>query len=151
MSKDSSLSAAAQVGVPQKLPEKLSAAAYRALISEPKRGNRGARGHYGIDGEHYASDAEEILLARLRQRERIGEIRGLTRQIRFDLHALGGGYIGYVKIDAGFFDVIDNRQRYQDAKGDRVRDTRESDWKFKHVKAEYGVEVEKVRIKTRKR
>lgn len=119
----------------------------RALLAAPKVGNRGANGHWGSDGEWYASDAEEMLIAGLRQRQRIGEIQGLRRQKRFNLHALGGEYIGFAAVDAWFYDLVEKRERIQDAKGDRIRDTQLSDWKFKHIKAEYGIEVEIVRFK----
>jgi hypothetical protein len=136
----------AQASKPQ--PERISAADYRKALEEPKRGNRGAHGHYGADGEWYHSDVEEILIARLRQFERAGKIKNLKREVRFDIHAKGGKYVCFAKIDAGFWDVEQERQRYQDAKSDRVRDTRESDLKFKLIEAEYGITIEKVRLKT---
>ena len=130
------------------LQERISAADYLKSLAEPKRGNRGAAGHWGADGEWYHSIVEEILIGRLRQQQRAGIIRDLKREVRIDLEAKGGGYIGFAKIDAVFFDIKENRERFQDAKGDRARDTPLSDWKFKHVKAQYGIEVERVRIKT---
>ena len=138
-------------GIIRKPAKRMSAADYRALAAEPKRGNRGAHGHRGADGEWYDSDAEETLIARLRQLERAGKIYNLQRQKRFDLHAEGGERVGFAKIDAAFWDVDAGRDRYQDAKGDRVRDTALSKFKFKFIKAQYGVHVEIVRIKTGKR
>ena len=140
-----------QDGEARKTAERLSAAAYRALSVNPKRGNRGARGHYGADSEWYDSDAEEILIARLRQLERAGKIYNLVRQKRFDLHAEGGERVGFSKVDAAFWDVDLGRDRYQDAKGDSVRDTALSMWKFRHILKEHNIKVEIVRIKTGKR
>ena len=131
-----------------KTQERISAADYLKALANPKRGNRGAAGHWGSDGEWYHSIVEEILIGRLRQQQRAGLIRDLAREVRFDLHAAGGGYIGFAKIDAGFWDIKENRHRWQDAKSDRIRDTALSDWKFKHIEQEYAVIVERVRIKT---
>lgn len=52
-----------------------------------------------IDGERFDSKLEARVWAGLKLREAAGDIKGLRRQVRFSLFALGGEHLGTYKAD----------------------------------------------------
>lgn len=122
------------------LPSEMSAAEYRELAGEPKRSKYGAK-RMCVDGVWFDSIAEGKFYGTLQLRKRAGEIGSIMRQPEFPL-VVNGIVVGKYKGDFTFFDKIENRERTVDVKG---FDTPLSKWKRKHVKAQYGIEVEIVR------
>lgn len=95
---------------------------------------------------HFDSAFEANHYAKLRQRERIGDIRGLQLQVKFSCHALAqsGGevtHIGDYVADFAFYENRTAGRVVQDTKG---ADTALSAWKRRHVEAQYGITVETV-------
>ena len=134
------------------LSETITRERLKELQAQQKRGNRGANGHYDEDQVWWPSDIEEQhWKGTLKVRERNGEICDLERQVRYALHAAGGEQIGFYVADAVFWDNAAGCLRIQDVKSDRNRDTDLSDWKIKHMLAEYNIRVERVRVKKKGR
>lgn len=114
---------------------------YRVGAAKPKRSKYGAR-RTCVDGFTYDSAREAAVIEGYRRDERLGLISGLERQKRFVLQAPNGIVIGVYKADAAFYDHAQKRERVIDVKG---YDTDLSAWKRKHVKAQYGIDVEVVK------
>lgn len=89
-----------------------------------------------IDGILFDSLKEAKRWVVLRQLERMGEIHELTRQPKFPL-AVEGVHLGHYKAD--FTYRRDGQYVVEDAKGVQ---TALFKWKIKHVRAQYGIEVE---------
>lgn len=118
----------------------LSAAEFRAM--KPAKTNKYRAKKVTIDGFTYDSTREAEIVEPLRILERQGEIYELERQKPYVLQAPNGTVIGIYKADAAYYDPKLKRNRVIDVKG---VDTPLSAWKRKHVKAQYGIEVEIVR------
>ncbi len=94
-----------------------------------------------IDGITFDSKREAAFYAELKLRERAGEVCGVELQPRFPL-MVGSEVIGSYRADFAFWDNRENRKRVVDVKGVEPRGFRRT---LKHVRAQYGVEVEIVR------
>lgn len=97
-----------------------------------------------IDGElvKFASHAEASRFLDLKRLEQAGEIEGLVRQPRFDLHVNGkriGAYVG----DAMYWDVATQQRIVEDVKGYWSR-TPIYAWKKKHMLLEHGIAITEV-------
>lgn len=122
--------------------ETISAAEYRNLASKPRKHKYGAK-RTVVDGITFDSQREAAYYAELKLRERAGEITSVEMQKPFVLSAfLTGEVIGTYQADFTYYDIAQNRQRVIDVKG---FDTSLSRWKRKHVRAQYGIDVEVVR------
>lgn len=123
-------------------PAILSKEQGRALLAaKPKRNKFNARKRT-VDGFTYDSEREAEVVEGYRHLERAGQIYELERQKRYMLQSPNGTVIGFYEADAAFYDAKIKRYRIIDVKG---KDTALSLWKRKHVKAQYGIEVEIVR------
>lgn len=107
-----------------------------------KRGNKYGARKVTIDGFTYDSVRESEVVEPLRELERRGLIYELERQKPYVLQAPNGTVIGVYKADAAYYDPAIKRNRVIDVKG---VDTALSRWKRKHVKAQYGIDVEIVK------
>ena len=112
----------------------------RAALAGNKRNKYGAK-RTTIDGVTYDSNAEALFGEQLRLREKAREVTEIERQKKFEL-AVHGIRIGEYRADFVFWDFVECRYRIIDVKG---HDTPLSKWKRKHVKAQYGIEVEIVK------
>lgn len=100
-----------------------------------------------VDGIRFDSKAEAKRYGELKLLEKAGEIWDLLRQVHYPLHAFGaqsmndklvGRYVADFSYRCGRGHVV------EDVKG---WDTPLSKWKRKHVKAQYGIDVQIVRVK----
>jgi hypothetical protein len=106
----------------------------------PKRGNKYHAEPVTIDGYRFASKAEGRRYEVLRLREKAGEITNLEVHPAFDLHVEGvkiGRYCSDFSYREGEEQVV------EDVKSGPTR-TREFKRTKKHLKAEYGIEIEEV-------
>lgn len=95
-----------------------------------------------IDGVRYDSKAEARYAQMLYLRLRAREVTQVERQVPYPLLTPNGMLVGTYRADFVFWDDLESRQRVIDVKG---FDTPLSKWKRKHVKAQYGFEVEIVK------
>lgn len=95
-----------------------------------------------VDGVRYDSKAEARYAQTLHLRMRAREVAQVERQVPFSLLTQNGQLVGTYRADFVFWDDVEGRQRVIDVKG---FDTPLSRWKRKHVKAQYGIEVEIVK------
>lgn len=95
-----------------------------------------------IDGITFDSKAESNYYAMLKIREKAGEISNIELQKPYLLLADNDVLVATYKADFAFHDYIENRYRVIDVKG---FDTPLSRHKRKHVKAQYGIDVEIVK------
>lgn len=124
----------------------LTAAEYRDTVARPreKRNKYGAK-RTVVDGIRFDSKAEASRYLDLKSLQRAGLISELDRQVPYVLQAGDNGEIvGVYKADFTYFDHREKRMRVEDVKG---KDTALSAWKRKHVQAQYGIQVEIVRVK----
>jgi hypothetical protein len=100
-----------------------------------------------IDGVRFASKREGARYAELKLLKKAGEIRELTLQPRYVLHAplleedgtvLALKRLGEFRADFRYVDVATGATIVEDAKGVDVRLGR---WKRRHAEAQYGLEV----------
>lgn len=119
----------------------ISAAAALELLAKPKRSKYGAK-RCELDGIKFDSQAERDFYANLKLREKAGEVGGVELQRPFPLLVASGIVVGSYRADFAFWDHKEDRFRVIDVKG---FDTPLSKWKRKHVKAQYGFEVEIVK------
>ena len=94
-----------------------------------------------LDGITFDSKREAAYYAELKLRERAGEVSEVELQPRFPL-MVGSEVIGYYRADFKFWDNRENKQRVVDIKGVEPKGFRRT---LKHVRAQYGVEVEIVK------
>ena len=92
-----------------------------------------------VDGVRFASKREAARYRELRLLERAGEIARLELQPRYPLSVSGETIGSYV---ADFRYVRAGVEVVEDVKGVKTPMYR---WKKKHLRAEYGVEIEEVR------
>jgi len=115
----------------------------QAIDASTRRHKYGARAVV-VDGVRFPSQREANRYGELRLLERAGEIRDLTLQPRFELHAhlLSIVHKPPVSIGAYLADFAyvtkDGTTVIEDCKGFRTPLYR---WKKKHVEAEYGVRI----------
>ena len=96
-----------------------------------------------VDGIRFASKAEARRYGELKLLLKAGEVRRLELQPTLTLLAGGMcGAVGEYRADFKYLPVSENRWIYEDVKG---VDTPLSRWKRKHVKAQYGIDVEIVK------
>lgn len=115
----------------------------RALANAPrKKRNKFNARKMTVDGFTYDSEREAEVVEGYRQLERAGHIYELERHKKYMLQSPNGTVIGHYEADAAFYDAKLKRYRIIDVKG---KDTSLSLWKRKHVRAQYGIEVEVVR------
>lgn len=91
-----------------------------------------------LDGITFDSKREAAFYAELKLRERAGEVSDVELQPRFPLN-VEHEVIGVYRADFSFWDNRENRRRVVDVKGVEPRGFRRT---LKHVRAQYGVEVE---------
>lgn len=113
-----------------------------ASLGLAKRGNKFRAKRYFTHGVWFDSIAEGRFYESLMKRHERGELGEIKRQPEFPLYAQDGGFVGKYRADFQFMDNIAGRERTVDVKG---FDTPLSKWKRKHVKAQYGIEVEIVK------
>jgi hypothetical protein len=94
-----------------------------------------------LDGITFDSKREAAYYAELKLRERAGEVSEVELQPRFPL-MVGSEVIGSYRADFKFWDNRENKQRVVDIKGVEPKGFRRT---LKHVRAQYGVEVEIVK------
>lgn len=97
---------------------------------------------YFTNGIWFDSIAEGRFYEVLKHRQDRGEISEIVLQPEFVLLAQGGGKVGKYRADFKFFDPVMGRERIVDVKG---FDTPLSKLKRKHVKEQYGIDVEIVK------
>lgn len=121
---------------------RLSAAEARntGILKPKKRAKYGAKRMY-VDGVWFDSIAEAKFYGGLRDRQKAGEVGAILRQPEFPL-VVNGIVIAKYRADFQFFDRIAGHDRTVDVKG---FDTPLSRLKRKHVKAQYGIDVEVVK------
>lgn len=101
---------------------------------------------FGIVGTFFHSTKEALRWVALQQKERRGEIRSLTRQVRFSLKApRPDGEHGTVGVYVADFVYTDNEGRtvVEDVKGQARREDLYL-WKRRHFRIEYGLEITEV-------
>ncbi len=94
-----------------------------------------------LDGITFDSKREAAYYAELKLRERAGEICDVELQPVFPLN-VEHEVIGTYRADFRFWDNRENRRRVVDVKGVEPRGFRRT---LKHVRAQYGIEVEIVK------
>ena len=112
-----------------------------ASLGLAKRGNKFGARKTVVDGITFDSKREAAYYSELKQREAAGEAANVELQPRFPLK-VENEIIGVYRADFAFWDSIQKRRRVVDVKGVLTRDTKRS---IKHVKAQYGIEVEIVK------
>lgn len=119
----------------------ISALEARKLLSKPKRSKYGAK-KTELDGVTYDSKAEAEYAAKLKLREKAGEVGGIEIQRPFPI-LINGFSVGVYRADFCFIDhKEDGRLRVIDVKG---YDTPLSKFKRKCVEAFYRVKIEVVK------
>lgn len=117
------------------LPEK-------SLKTSGKRKSKYGNRPVDADGMHFDSELEYRYYRNLKLLEKAGQVHGVEHHRPFPLLAQNGQLIGVYECDFAFWDSKEDRFRVIDCKG---FDTALSKWKRKHVKAQYGFDVEIVR------
>jgi hypothetical protein len=117
----------------------LTASEFRAL--KPAKTNKYRAKAVTVDGIRFASKREAAFYGELKLREKAGEVYEVQLQPPLIL-SCATQVIGTYRGDFQFYDATLKRTRLVDVKG---KDTPLSAWKRKHVKAQYGIEVEIVR------
>ena len=91
-----------------------------------------------VDGITFDSKSEASDYIKLKLMQKSNKIKDLELQPKYDLD-VNGTKIGTYRADFRFFDITMNETRVVDRKG---FDTALSKRSRKHVKAQYGIEVE---------
>lgn len=121
------------------------------MIPRSRRSKYGAQ-RTTVDGITFDSKAEAKRYGELKLLEKAGEIESLEVHPRYELIAASttgtvrGAIsplrsVGFYEADFSYYDT---ERRVEDVKG---RDTPLSKWKRKHVKAQYGIDVQIVKMK----
>jgi hypothetical protein len=121
------------------------------MTAKPRSKYRNVR--VEVDGLKFDSKAEAARWQQLRLLEKAGKVRRLERQVRYSLDAYTGEplnadeecgtKIGSYVADFDYWDHDKNCQVTEDVKG-MITDL--SKWKLKHFAAQYGREVQIVRM-----
>lgn len=93
-----------------------------------------------IDGIVFDSKSEANRYQQLKGLQSLGMIADLSLQPKYDLH-VNGIKIGFYKADFLYLDVETGKQIIEDVKGMK---TPMYNWKKRHMKAEYGIEIHEV-------
>ncbi|TPW26012.1 DUF1064 domain-containing protein [Pararhizobium mangrovi] len=122
------------------MTERISAAEARAQAGKrrSKYGNRRCE----LDGIRFDSKAERDYYARLKQREKAGEVGGVELQRPFAMIGPDGRLITTYKADFAFWDHTADRFRVIDVKG---VETAVFKIKRKMMRSFHGIEVEVVK------
>lgn len=96
-----------------------------------------------VDGVRFHSKAEARRYGELKLLQKAGEIRDLTLQPRFPLHAgdLDRTVVGDYVADFGYERLRENKASERITEDVKGMDTPLSRWKRRHVKAEYGIDI----------
>ena len=123
------------------MTQSISAAAFKAMAQKPeKKRNKFGAIKSEVDGFTFDSKAEARRYSELRIREKAGEICELELQPRFVLQAGDKGeVVGVYLGDFAYHDLRQKRRIVEDVKG---QDTKLSAWKRRHVRAQFGINVE---------
>lgn len=105
-----------------------------------------------VDGQMFDSKAEARRWQELRLLEKAGKIDALQRQVRFPLQAKSydaiiygeSDKVGTYVADFDYWDLEQNQRVTEDVKGMVTELAR---WKLKHFAAQYGREVQIVRMR----
>lgn len=97
-----------------------------------------------IDGMRFDSQAEARRYYELRMLERSGLIEHLEIHPRLTL-TVQGVKIGTYSADFRYFDIEQGRMVLEDVKSDATK-TKIYLWKKRHVKAQYGIDIEEVMV-----
>lgn len=128
----------------------LTAKEYQKLVAlRKKRANNKGKNKYGakkteVDGHVFDSKAEALRYSVLKIRQDLGQIKDLELQPAYTLHALGGSKVGTYKADFRYTLVATGEPIVEDVKGGKATQTEMFRWKKRHMKAEYGIEVQVV-------
>jgi len=99
-----------------------------------------------LDGITFDSKREAAHYMDLRLLERAGKVNAIQVHPRLDLHAHGEDgikrKIGQAELDFSYWDCERKQRRWIDVKG---MDLPLSQWKRKHIEAQYGITVEIVK------
>jgi hypothetical protein len=98
-----------------------------------------------VDGVRFASKAEARRYGELKMLEKAGDIFDLQLQPEFELCAWQNGnspVVGKYRADFSYLDVRARKSVVEDVKG---MDTQLSKWKRKHMKCQYGIDVQIVK------
>jgi hypothetical protein len=118
------------------------------ITAKPRSKYRNVR--VEVDGLKFDSKAEAARWQQLRLLEKAGKVRELHRQVRYPLHADSGlsvsgrpNIVGHYVADFDYYDADKASIVTEDVKG-MITDL--SKWKLKHFAAQYGREVQIVRM-----
>ena len=118
----------------------MSAAEY---VASKKRGNKYGAVRTEVDGVVFASKAEARRYGELKLLERAGTIRELVLQPEYSL-AVKGNTIGKYIADFVYIDNETGKRIVEDVKGRTATMTPLYRWKKRHMRAQYGIEVQEV-------
>lgn len=121
-----------------KLSDALSPEQYKALTAKPKR-NKHGNVRVVVDGLKFDSKAEANRWQVLKMLEKIGDIRDLRRQVRFDLIGDGKDAESYYLADFTYRGNATNVLVVEDVKG--APPTAVFKLKAKLFKARYGFDI----------
>ncbi len=96
-----------------------------------------------VDGLWFDSGAEARRYATLKLLENAGEIRDLTLQPAFDLHAPGGVLVGQYRADFAYTRTADGARVVEDVKSKPTM-TPLYRWKSRHLQHEHGITITEV-------
>lgn len=114
-----------------------------------KAGNKYGAKKTTVDGITFDSKAEAKRWQELKLLEKAGEIRGLARQMAFELSTCrptcdGKTRLGVYICDFRYFALPTGECVIEDVKGGPIPAL--SAWKIKHFEAQYGMKVQIVRM-----
>jgi hypothetical protein len=112
------------------------------MTAKPRSKYRNVR--VEVDGLKFDSKAEAARWQQLRLLEKAGKVRELRRQVRYSLDA-NYSLVGHYVADFDYWDHTTDKTSHitEDVKG-MITDL--SKWKMKHFAAQYGREVQIVRM-----
>ena len=116
--------------------QRMSAAEARKLL-EPKKQNKYGNKHVVVDGIRFDSAAEAARWCTLLLLQKAGEIRSLTRQVRYELHTPDGKRIGLIVPDFEYIACSTGELITEDVKSPATAKTRAFQHKKRHFEAEY--------------
>ncbi len=117
--------------------ERMSAAEARKLL-KPKKQRKFRNEPIVVDGIRFDSTAEAARWCTLLLLQKAGEIRNLTRQVRYELHAPDGKRIGLIIPDFEYIACSTGELVTEDVKSPATAKTRAFQHKKRHFEAEYG-------------
>ena len=130
---------AARIGL-EKKPKKRGAGKKRGPKQPKKRRNKYGNKITEVDGIKFHSKAEAQAWGDLRAREKSGEIKNLTRQVRYDL-IVNGMKVTHYTCDFRYFDVKLGRIIVADKKSFITKQDRAYQLRKKLMLACLGIEI----------